>query len=499
MPGPIWISSPSAARRHGAYAIERTPSPTVRAIGTGVAAIIMQCPWGPDGVVVMPSGPKDLIYQIAPPGMPHTGSGYMSVISRGWPTLKFVRALGPGAAAAKATLVSGQTNVIEVVARYKGNAGNSLAATVSNASNGNANHFNLTVTISGVSGVSSESYYSIDPASLGTDDAPSFASAYLVGALNRLNPGRPANGTYTFGGGSDGVINALAYTGTPGTGNQGIAALEADTSVRHVCIDDPGAALRPAVNAALRQHADNMGDRVSYLNGPAGQSLSAVASDVANYRSSRVVYVDPWVYMLDEMGVRRLVPPASFAASVGAQTSPSTSIAWKDPEIIRMLGAIHDLEFDRGNGAADNTEQGVVTIIREDNGGFTFEAGVVTIAPSDPARRNLTRTRIGDYAAVSMVRSSRSFVDAPNVPANQQAVVTMVSTFMEGLKAGQDNDPNHTPHCLDYVMPELRAFNTTSDLEQGWLTVPVDMKTSSGIEKLFFSMRFGETTVIRAN
>lgn len=493
MPGPLWISSPSAARRHGAYALERTPTPTVRAIGTGVAAIVLQCPWGPDGVVVTASGPKDLIHQIAPPGMPHTGAGFLSVIGRGWPTLKFVRALGPGAAAAKATLLSGTTPVLEIVAKCKGAAGNALVATVSNAGDGVAAHFKLTVTVAGPSGVTSESFDNLD------DVVPSFASATLVGGLNRLAAGRPPNGMTTFGGGSDGALNALAYTGTPGTGNQGIAALEADLSVRHVCVDDPGGTLRPAVNAALRQHAEAMGDRVAYVNGSSGQSLGAVASDVGSVRSARVVYVDPWVYVLDELGVRRLVPPASFAASAAAQLSPSTSIAWKDPEVIRMLGAIHDLEFDRGNGAADNTEQGVVTIVREEAGGFSFEAGVVTLAPQDPARRNLTRTRMGDYAAVSMVRSSRSFIDAPNVPSNQQAVVTMVATFMEGLKAAQASDPNHSPHCLDYAMPELRAFNTPSDLEQGWLTVPVDMKTSSGIEKLFFSMRFGETTVIRAS
>jgi phage tail sheath protein FI len=134
---------------------------------------------------------------------------------------------------------------------------------------------------------------------------------------------------------------------------------------------------------------------------------------------------------------------------------------------------------------SDNTDHSVATLIREENGGFTFEAGVLTIAPLDPARRNHTRTRMGDYAAVSMVRSSRSFIDAPNVPSNQQAIVTMVQTFMERLVAAQKSDPNHTPHCLAYDIPPLSSFNTQGDLDSGQLTVPVDMKTSSGIERLF--------------
>ena len=44
-----------------------------------------------------PAGPKDIIYTFAPPGMDHTGSGYLSIIGKGWPTLKVVRALGAAA------------------------------------------------------------------------------------------------------------------------------------------------------------------------------------------------------------------------------------------------------------------------------------------------------------------------------------------------------------------------------------------------------------------
>lgn len=494
---PVWISSTSAARRHAAYAIERTPNAAVRAIGTGVAAMVAQLPWGPDGSkVTTPAGSKDMLYTFAPPGMDHTGAGYLSMIGKGWPTLKIVRALGPTATQATAPLGT----IVTVVARYNGAAGNSLVATVSNASDGNPNHFCLVVQIVGPSGHTSESYDNLDYSGAADHSAPSFASAYLVGGITRQNSGLPQNGTYTFSGGNDGTPNALSYTGTAGTGNAGIAALEGDQSVRHVFADDPGSPVRQAINAALLQHAQAMGDRVAYINGNRGQSLQDVATDVANYRSARVVYVDPWVWVLDDAsGALHLVPAASFAASVAAQLSPSTSIAWKDPEVIAMLSGIQDLEFDRGNGAADNTDQGVATITREPNGGFAIEAGMVTIAPADPTRRNHTRTRMGDYAAVSMVRSSRSFIDAPNVPSNQQAVVHMVQVFMEGLVAAQKSDPNHRPHCLAYDIAPLAAFNTQEDLDSGMLTVPVDMKTSSGIERLFFSMRFGETVQVSSS
>ena len=75
----------------------------------------------------------------------------------------------------------------------------------------------------------------------------------------------------------------------------------------------------------------------------------------------------------------------------------------------------------------------------------------------------------------------------------------MIANFMEGLVAAQTNDPNHTPHCLAYAIPALSEFNSQDDLDGGALTVPVDMKTSSGIERLFFSMQFGEAVQVSSS
>jgi phage tail sheath protein FI len=211
----------------------------------------------------------------------------------------------------------------------------------------------------------------------------------------------------------------------------------------------------------------------------------------------RAVYVDPWVCVLDDVdGTKRLAPPAPFAASVAAQLSPSTSIAWKDPKVLAMLEGIVDLETDRGQGAADNTDNGVVTIIPEENGGFSFEAGVLTVAPVDPARRNLTRTQTGDYIAVSFQRSVRAMVDAPNVEMNQDALVLALEVFMDGMVRNAKTDPNNKPHVLDYAIPPLSSVNGDSDMENGLLFIPLDAKTSPAAEKIFLSVRFGENVKV---
>jgi hypothetical protein len=493
MPGPVYVTSVSAARRHGVYAIERTSPPSIQAIGTGTCAIIAQFPWGPAQKLTTPSGLKDLYNQIAPAGFDRTWSGYLSLIRKGWPEIEFVRVLGPTAAPASTAL---GTNVT-VIGLYKGSSGNSLLATVANATDGDPNHFDLSVTATGASGVTTDGLRSLNFSGVGPDSVVSLRGAVLTGSVTKTAAGRPPNGTYAFSGGLDGTVDAGAYTGTQGAADRGIALFETDGGIRHVFSDDPGNAMRPSVNGALRGHAESLGDRVAYVNGAQGQGTADVKSDVGNYRSVRTVYVDPWPFILDDTdGTKRLVPPAPFAASIAAQLSPSTSIAWKDPEVLAMLEGIVDLEADRGQAAADNTDNGVITIIAEDTGGYSLEAGVLTVAPVDPSRKNLARTRTGDYIAVSFVRSVRPMVDAPMVPLNSDALVIALEVFMDGMVQSSKTDPNHKPHVLDYDIPALSSVNSESDNDNGQLFIPLDAKFSAAQEKIFLSIQFGENVTV---
>lgn len=495
----VFVSSTSAFRRHGAAAIERTPPAALKAAGSGVAVLAGQFPWGPGlTVLTTPAGIKERNNIFAPAGMTRTGSAVLGMIRRGFPTLKLIRIVKSTAVAAFATLANAvPTNLVTVTLKYAGTEGNAAIATVSAAGDGDANHFNLEVTVTGPSGTSTDSFTNLNYSGTGPDSVPDLSNCILVGAITKLAAGRPTNATYTFASGTTPALASSDYVGTQGTGDKGLAVAESDKSIRHVHVDDPGSSLRAAVNSGIMGHVGQMTDRVGYINGDSGLSLAATKTDAANYRSSRMVYVDPWVRILDDVtGVKTLAPPAGFAVSVASQGSPSTSIAWKDPEFGDMLNQIVELENNRGEGAADNTDAGICTIIQEEDGGWRFEAGVVTIAPSDPVRRNLTRTRMGDYVATSFVRSTRSSVDAPNVPQNQQDILNAVSNFMATLKANQKGDPNHTPHVLDWSMGNLGSVNSQADLDAGQFIVPVDMKTSSGIEHLFLSIRFGESVVV---
>lgn len=497
---PTFVDSTSQATRHAVYAIERNPPTVIQAQNVSVAAIVEQFPWGPEGENQI-AGVKDFIDTYAPGGMSRTGAGYMSVIGKAWPILKVVRVLGSGAAAASVTLQkTGPADMLTLALKYKGAAGNSVTATVQAATDGDSNHFDLIVSITSATGTTQDIFRNLNYSGTGSDSTPDLTQTKLLGSITKTSSGSPLTGTFSFATGSDGTVASSDYVGTQGAADHGIALLEGDKTVDFVFVGDPGNSLRAAVNTGLQAHADYMTDRIAFINGNSAQALSAAQTDVANYRSLRCCYIDVWAYQRDDVdGTEHLVSPAPFAASVAANLSPSTSFSWKSSVVKKFLSAITRLEAARGDGAYTNELAGICTLQKEDNGGFSFEAAVVTNAPINPTKKKYKRTRMGHYMAKAVVQSLRESVDSPNVPFNQIDEVTAVSTFIAELKGNATIDPNNLPHLLDGGIDDLPAFNAQSDLDAGQFTIPISAKISSDQERIFLSMNFGESVRVQTS
>ncbi len=497
---PLFVTSTSSVNRHGAFAIARTPPSVIRARGTGVAALVGQFPWGPMQSIYEPATMGEAINTLAPRGMTRTGSAYLSLIKKAWPVLRVVRVVGAGAVKASRTLSDVvPTVIVTLTAKYEGTAGNSITATVANASDGDATHFNLTIAVTGTSGTTSELYENLNYSGTGTESTPTFTDRVLLGAITKNASGRPLNGSSTFGSGTSPAVISSDYVGTAGAPDTGISLLEGDTTIRQFCTDDQGATLRDAVNAGSVAHALLMGNRIAYINGDSGLSAADTRTDKASYSSIYAAYLDPWVYVLDDVdGTERLVPPGPFGCSVSAQVSPSTSIAWKNVEVQEMLSGISRLAAARGAAAGTNTDLGIATLIREETGGHTIEAGVLTVANADIAKKNITRTRMGVYIADAFQSSIRGSVDAPNVPRNQDDLVMALDTLLSGLKRARNLDPNHTPFINDYSIASVGASNTEAEIQGGTFTLAVDVQTGSAMERIFLSINFGETVTVTA-
>ncbi len=494
MTGGLFVNSTSEATLHGLYALERTPPAVIQATGSATVCMIEQFPWGPEGLFT-PADMREFLETYAPFGMSHLGAGYLSMIKKRWAALKVVRVLGDDAVAATRTCSTvTPTVIITITAKYKGAAGNSITKTVSDASDGDTDHFDLVVEVSNAQGVTRDEFKNLNYSGVGADSAPDCTGCFLVGTIVKNAAGRPLNGTATFSAGSNGTIAATEYVGTEGLGDKGVACCEGDLDIDFVLTGDPGNSLRAAVNAGLVAHADYMSDRFAIINGDSAQTLAEANTDVEDYRSLRAVYVDVWAYIKDDVdGTERLVAPAPFFASVAAQLSPSTSPAWKDERVKAMLNGIARLEARRGRGANVNEKNGIVTLQRELKGGYSFECAVNTAAPTNPAKKTFKRSRMGHYIARSIKESLRSYTDAPNVPSVQQDEVIAVKDFLEVLKDNAVADAINRPHVLDYAVPDLATYNSFASQQAGEFTIPADVTISADQSKIFLSINYGET------
>ena len=483
---------------HGVFAVENPPPAAITPTGNGNCYIVGQFPWGPSQTPYIASGMSDFYNTFAPRGFSRTGSGHLNVLRKGWPQLGAVRVLGSAAVTSFATLVSvAPANLLTVPAKWPGADANSMTAAASAADNGNSNFFNLTVTISGVSGTSTEIYRNCNISGVGVDVLPDTTNSILIGPCTKLLPGVLTTAVQAFGTGANGSITATSYVGTPGGNDLGFALLEADETVNHCFTDDPGNAIRSAVNAGGMAHVELMTDRVFYTTGPKAQTLALAATDVANYRSPRVVYCDPWCYIYDDTtGAKTLVQSAPWAASVAAQLPASTSIAWKSSYVSALMAGVVDIEATRGSGRGTNTQQGITTLFKSKNG-FVFEAGKVTTLTN--GQTNLTRTRMGQYMARSLQQSFLGYVDIPNLPFFQQEIVNAADAFLSGLKKAQNDNPAFNIHIVDYAILNIAQANSAASLAQGNFILPIQVQTSSSMERITLSIQYGETvTVLRA-
>lgn len=489
----LFVTSTSAAARHGAYGVLRTSPAVTVPVNTGIACIVDAFLWGPGAKLYQPSGVKDRIDTFAPFGSSHTTPAYLATIQKAFPQLWVVKVEPAAAAAASVTVASSApANLATWTAKWKGGTvGNAISLTVSAGSNGVGTSFKYTFTLSGTSGQTSDVFDNVDISTNGAAVLAGidFSKTKLIGSATWIANGTPATGTFTLSGGADGTPVASDFIGTAGTGDKGLAVTEATRAIAHIFYGDPGNSIRAACNAGMLSHVNAVSSRMGHITGNSGQSISSAQSDVANYRSYWLRYVDPWVQMLDDTtSAVQTVPGASFTASCAAQISPSTAISWKSPECTQFFAGIVGLEFDRGAAAPNNTAAGICTFINEDAGGVSIEADVVTNAPADPANKNSTRSQMALQIVKAWIGGARPSIDAPNVAYNQQPLVDALQNLLNQYVANSKNDPNHTPSINKGQIDSIAAFNSQVEIQSGQYVVPATVQTMAEMSFLFLSL-----------
>lgn len=328
--------------------------------------------------------------------------------------------------------------VAVATANYPGLLPNTaLTAQVAAASDGIANHFDLIVTLSdATTGSTSERFPNLS--TIAPTILPNVSTSRLLDqfALFGTPVTRPANGTYTFSGGSDGsAITAADY-------NTALGQLALRNDIDVVVADDCGDTIRTAVNGNLLAHVTAKTDRITVIQGPAGQTLANLLTDKANYAGDRVRYVGNWVTVLDDSGVNAVqTPAATFMASAYVNLEPQQSPAWWADQVTDFYTGINSILSPQFSSADDGTQiactqAGITLVIRRPSGRYAF-LNDRTTSSNINQRFSVTR-RIKDFLVKSIANALDPWVNGPNLPTEWKTIKLGLDNFFNGqVEAGR--------------------------------------------------------------
>lgn len=277
------------------------------------------------------------------------------------------------------------------------------------------------------------------------------ADSKLVRVAERDMPGSaadrmPTPGTYPLSIASEA---ALPTTNRIGTGilvgdaseRSGINGLEVAEDATMVCFPDLYALFQAgridmegvqAVQQAMLDHAQNMGDRVAILDSPPGmnpQSIRDWRMKEVNYDSKYGALYYPWIKVANPLGNGSgiFVPPCGHMAGLWSRTDSERGVH-KAPANVVVGGAI-GLEYQ-----TTHNEQGIlnpvgINVIRSFPGRGIRVWGARTIS-SDPSWKYLNVRRLFNYVEESLLLGTQWAVFEPNDMDLWERIKRDISAFL---------------------------------------------------------------------
>lgn len=332
-------------------------------------------------------------------------------------------------------------------------ANNGPTVAIATATDGDATHFNLTVSYLG----KSTTYQNLDATSGNTDDDLETIigddDANII-SVSIVNNGTPAITSATaLTGGSDGTLASADYTAalTELTNAQGPRII--------FCAD--AAIDQEDLNGQIVTDAALVSDRVYVTwSGTHGQSVSTEAASAAGHittRSDRIIWCYNSPYTNDpDTGTQIQVSPAAWMASVLCQNDvdvhPGATQTTKQTAGIRKLTNASMARTD----LITLREAGICTLesIPE---GFVFRSGVTTSLTS--GKTEITRRRSADFLQLSAANRLRTYVKKKNTVANRASMVAELTAFSRQLQVDE--------RIIEEFQIDQSSVNTAASRAQG--------------------------------
>lgn len=488
MPAPLFTSNPAEyVRLEGLYVTERNPPGFVQGVSLNTVGVFGQTTRGPVDTPVEITSEARFLEVFG--GRDYGNGGtlinqvWRDMLNKPFGKMVVVRAAASAAAVASLNCEEGidgsGTEVLKVSASSKGAWGNQVYVRVDNATNGNADYFNLMVKLNGAT----RKYEDLCIKTASDDNL-----AEVIGddygnwiVATKLADGRPATfstitetdweskddsddymalGTtltlYTSVAGTEGTIAASDYTSS----NRALDQIKNYKGVSIVFSAESDGTIGPSVNTAMVtaaaaasdrvflcwtcDHSDSVSDATTYFDG-----LSAGANDrmIATFNSP---------YTLDtETGLLIQVPPTAWMASILSQTEVDDHPGSEDTK--QFTAGISKLTYDSiaREDYVTLKEHGICALERDD--GFVFVSGVVMGLVS--GKTEITRRRSADKLQMSAAKRLKAYVKQRNTETNRRAMSGEIIDFSEDYKLKERI-------VEDYVIDQ-ESQNTDSSRAQG--------------------------------
>lgn len=429
MPAPFFSNNESEVTRlEGLYVQERIPPAEIVGRSLNDVCVISEAIRGPVNEAVLCSSPARVREVF---GGRDQGSGgtttsplWRALLNKPFSRLWIIRCAA--AAAVKATVTLGTT--LRIDASSVGQWGNNVSYQVKDASDGNANHFNLEITYLGGKKIykNLNIFTASDNNLLATvgDDKANWVT------LTKLADGRPVNvGPSALTTGADGTIADSDFTGT-GDGIDVAATVQGAGCV--FIAERMSATLKAAIETKAASTPDRM-----WLIGPDSETTSAATAitDVADYRTDRIAYTYGHTYTLDpEIGAEILTRPESWMASIFSQTDVDIHVGEEDTKAFTAgIIRLYNETFTRGDFIA--FKDAGICAMEKDVNGYAFVSGVTTSL--EPGKEPIARRRSADFILLSLADNWRFSVKKKNTATRRGIIVGGTKSYLGGLKRAE--------------------------------------------------------------
>lgn len=455
---------------------ERSPSPNIKGVGTGVALLIGQFQRGGHEITSVSSS-KDLFKKFGKSNY----LGNTQLKNKKFSNLKVLRVEPTGALKASLTC----DGKIKFEAKSKGAYGNKISVTIE-AGSESGKKYTIKDTNTGASEFFPDEVYD----NVAITDISKMLESVLVDVTVIDDDAEPANQVATvLAGGSDGAIVDADYEAA-------IEKAAVENSCNILFLDEYNASR----NQTMKNHAGETDDKIVIISHAKDATLENIVADLKLTRNAmgRVIYAINWIPTTID-GVEVVTSPASWYASILSQTGPYVDPAYAGNVAI-MWGAngVYNKTWKREDFKAIMEAGGSAFEYDLDYGGTGVKprSGVVNQV-ADSSRLTVVRRRMTDYLINSFAKFLKLYQNDVNSKDKRDQIKSAYvawdkAQIKDGILPSEKDVKEGKVLLLD-----LESENDNESIAEGKVYILFKRRIFSSMRFIVLKAEIGESVIVK--